>query len=217
MARKYVRDNRGRFASVGATGRGGRLKTASGKKRATQTMKASGGQRAGAIRGKLKRDPAAAGKIGKAKSAGKSYRTRAQAAARQKERSRMMLDQAGGYSRKIRAVSNKQGNLLTGRADRHVTGYKIGPATARDSLLSKSFNRARTRQMRTGSRIMKLNDQRNNLIASTPSARFSKRSNPEYRQLFKLQKSIQTQRSASDFYDTNPRVARSRSGRRRRG
>jgi hypothetical protein len=67
VARKYARDNRGRFASVGATGRGGRLKTASGKKRATQTMKASGGQRAGAIRGKVKRDPAAAGKIGKAK------------------------------------------------------------------------------------------------------------------------------------------------------
>jgi len=43
MARKYARDNRGRFASRGggATARGGRLKTASGKKRATQTMQAS--------------------------------------------------------------------------------------------------------------------------------------------------------------------------------
>jgi len=43
--RRYVRDNRGRFASkgAGATARGGRLKTTSGKKRATQTMKASGG------------------------------------------------------------------------------------------------------------------------------------------------------------------------------
>lgn len=41
--RRYVRDNRGRFASTGATSRGGRLKTASGKKRKTQTMKASGG------------------------------------------------------------------------------------------------------------------------------------------------------------------------------
>jgi len=37
MARKYVRDNRGRFASVGATARGGRLKTASGGRRATVT------------------------------------------------------------------------------------------------------------------------------------------------------------------------------------
>jgi len=43
MARRYARDNRGRFASsgTGATARGGRLKTASGKKRATQTMQAS--------------------------------------------------------------------------------------------------------------------------------------------------------------------------------
>lgn len=40
MARRYARDNRGRFASTGtgATARGGRLKTAAGNKRATQTM-----------------------------------------------------------------------------------------------------------------------------------------------------------------------------------
>lgn len=43
MARRYTRDNRGRFASVGATARGGRLKTAAGNKRATQTAKLSGG------------------------------------------------------------------------------------------------------------------------------------------------------------------------------
>lgn len=39
MARKYVRDNRGRFASVGATSRGGRLRTAAGNKRASQTRR----------------------------------------------------------------------------------------------------------------------------------------------------------------------------------
>ena len=44
MARRYTRDNRGRFASsgAGATARGGRLRTAGGNKRATQTMKAKG-------------------------------------------------------------------------------------------------------------------------------------------------------------------------------
>ena len=49
--RRYVRDNRGRFASkgAGATARGGRLKTASGKKRETQTMKVSGAKAAGTI------------------------------------------------------------------------------------------------------------------------------------------------------------------------
>jgi len=41
--RRYVRDNKGRFASTGATARGGRLATASGNKRATQTMQAEGG------------------------------------------------------------------------------------------------------------------------------------------------------------------------------
>lgn len=49
MARKYSRDNRGRFASVGATARGGRLRTASGKKRETQTAKIKGGGASGTI------------------------------------------------------------------------------------------------------------------------------------------------------------------------
>ena len=64
MARRYARDNRGRFASVGATARGGRLKTAGGNKRQTQTMQASAAPRAGAIRGKVKRDPTAASRVG---------------------------------------------------------------------------------------------------------------------------------------------------------
>ena len=68
MARKYSRDNRGRFASSGsgATARGGRLRTASGNKRKTQTMKAAGAGGAGVMKGKVARDPGAAGKIGKA-------------------------------------------------------------------------------------------------------------------------------------------------------
>jgi hypothetical protein len=41
--RSYARDNRGRFASTGATARGGRLATASGNKRATQTTRIAGG------------------------------------------------------------------------------------------------------------------------------------------------------------------------------
>lgn len=49
MARKYTRDNRGRFSSTGATARGGRLATASGNKRATQTAKIGGGKAAGTV------------------------------------------------------------------------------------------------------------------------------------------------------------------------
>jgi hypothetical protein len=43
--RRYVRDNKGRFASTGATARGGRLRTEAGNKRATRTMQAEGGPR----------------------------------------------------------------------------------------------------------------------------------------------------------------------------
>jgi hypothetical protein len=51
MARKYSRDNRGRFASGGggATARGGRLRTAAGNKRKTQTMEARGAKIASTI------------------------------------------------------------------------------------------------------------------------------------------------------------------------
>ena len=50
-ARRYVRDNRGRFAAAGAgaTARGGRLRTAAGNKRATQTEKLAGGKPGGTI------------------------------------------------------------------------------------------------------------------------------------------------------------------------
>lgn len=49
MARRYTRDNRGRFSSVGATARGGRLRTAAGNKRATQTKAVAGGQPKGTV------------------------------------------------------------------------------------------------------------------------------------------------------------------------
>ena len=49
MARRYARDNRGRFSSTGATARGGRLRTAAGNKRATETTKLSGGKASGTV------------------------------------------------------------------------------------------------------------------------------------------------------------------------
>ena len=49
--RKYARDARGRFASVGATARGGRLRTAGGNQRGTVKVKSDRrSERAGAIR-----------------------------------------------------------------------------------------------------------------------------------------------------------------------
>ena len=66
MARKYSRDNRGRFASsgTGATARGGRLRTATGNKRATQTSQMAAAPRAGTV-----------GKGGKARGSGKPAAT----------------------------------------------------------------------------------------------------------------------------------------------
>ena len=68
MARRYSRDNRGRFASggTGATARGGRLRTAAGNKRATQSTKAAPAKPSGTMAGKLKRNPAAAPKAAQA-------------------------------------------------------------------------------------------------------------------------------------------------------
>jgi len=95
MARRYSRDNRGRFASggsssggggkVGATARGGRLRTAAGNKRATQTTKAAAAKPSGTVAGKVKRNPAAAGKIGQAKAA-KAARFSASETAQRKTR-----------------------------------------------------------------------------------------------------------------------------------
>jgi len=67
MARKYSRDNRGRFASsgTGATARGGRLRTASGGKRATQTMTAASSRPTGAITGRAARTAAGQKVMGK--------------------------------------------------------------------------------------------------------------------------------------------------------
>jgi len=69
---RLTRDNAGKITSVGgegATARGGRLKTAAGNKRAMQTAKVSGGRPAGTMKGKIKRDPGAAGKVGQRKAA----------------------------------------------------------------------------------------------------------------------------------------------------
>jgi hypothetical protein len=67
---RLTRDNAGKITSVGgsgATARGGRLKTAAGNKRAMQTAKVSGVSRASTMKGKVKRDAGAAGKVGQSK------------------------------------------------------------------------------------------------------------------------------------------------------
>lgn len=69
--RTYVRDNRGRFASTGATARGGRLKTAAGNKRKTVTARMAPAKAAGTIgkRKGLKARPVAAKPVAKVRPA----------------------------------------------------------------------------------------------------------------------------------------------------
>jgi hypothetical protein len=63
MARRYARDNRGRFSSTGATARGGRLRTAAGNKRATQTTKLSGDKAGGTVAKPKRLKPQSASKL----------------------------------------------------------------------------------------------------------------------------------------------------------
>lgn len=134
MARKYARDNRGRFASRGggATARGGRLKTASGKKRATQTMQADGAKSSGAIKGRVKRDPAAAGKIGAAKPTSRKD----QLAAGAKKRNA----QADRIDAKVKKL---EGEYRSKDAAFYTQGVK--PA-ARDRMIAKSQQAAQLRE-----------------------------------------------------------------------
>jgi len=103
--RKYTRDNNGRFASTGtgATARGGRLLTAKGNKRKTKTMEAGGTKAAGTIKGKVKRDPGAAGKIGQSKAAAKPTTAKAAPKGKTKTQTLQQADRIMGKLAKRQA------------------------------------------------------------------------------------------------------------------
>jgi hypothetical protein len=132
MARRYSRDNRGRFASggTGATARGGRLRTAAGNKRATQTTKAAAAKPSGAITGKVKRNPAAAGKIGKAKAATKRP-------ARIKGAKINSLDAPNKASSAPKGTIGKTGKIRTAQAfDRNLAAAKLNAPAGRKNAVS---------------------------------------------------------------------------------
>lgn len=195
---------RAQRAAVTRTG-----KAAAAAKAANRT-KLAGGRRAGTV-GKVRALKPAETTVAAKPTV---YRSRAQASARYQERARMTMDKVGGVRNQIRSTTNQQGNILTGRAESQVVRRKVAEGAA--SPASRSATRAMNRSTKIGNRITDLNNQRNQLIASTPSARFRNKSNPEYKQLFKIQKSIQTQQRADDFYSSNPRQASRRAGSRRR-
>ena len=112
MARRYARDNSGRFVSAGtgATARGGRLKTAAGNKRAMQTAKVSGGSQAGTMKGKVKRDPGAANKAERIKPAAAKPAAGSLAANRiemAKGRASVMQDRKDAQNQQLREINAK--------------------------------------------------------------------------------------------------------------
>ena len=132
--RKYVRDNRGRFATTGATARGGRLKTASGKKRATQTVKTkTGGKPAGAIKGKIKRDPGAA----KPAAAKPAKRKTVNTSGASFERRRALAEPKVAANRRLKAEASRplqfSGKKAGGKADQLFN----------DKVAQASYNRQR--------------------------------------------------------------------------
>ena len=143
MARRYSRDNRGRFASggssgggggkVGATARGGRLRTAAGNKRATQTTKAAAAKPSGTVAGKVKRNPAAAGKIGQQ---AKGVTRKDQLAAASKKRNA----QADRIDAKVKKL---EGEYRSKDAAFYTQGAK--PA-GRDRMIAKSQQAAQLRE-----------------------------------------------------------------------
>jgi hypothetical protein len=135
MARRYARDNRGRFApkGAGATARGGRLRTAAGNKRATQTTKVAAANPSGAIAGKVKRNPAAAGKIGQQ---AKAVTRKDQLAAGAKKRNA----QADRIDAKVKKL---EGEYRSKDAAFYTQGVK--PA-GRDRMIAKSQQAAQLRE-----------------------------------------------------------------------
>jgi len=100
--RRYVRDNRGRFASVGATARGGRLRTEAGNKRATVTGRQEGIQPKNTISRNRRAKPEAAAPAPASTSTGRqrvrgNFRPQNTMGARQKNKDPFFYDSDGHH------------------------------------------------------------------------------------------------------------------------
>jgi hypothetical protein len=166
MARRYSRDNRGRFASggTGATARGGRLRTAAGNKRATQTTKAAAAKPSGAIAGKVKRNPAAAGKIGAAKPTSRKDQLAAGAKKRNAQADRIdaKVKKLEGEYRSKDAAFYTQGVKPAGR-DRMIAKSQQAAQLREQSaaLRSKAANAEKMSQRVKGTAASKKQERRN--------------------------------------------------------
>lgn len=130
MARRYARDNRGRFASGGggATARGGRLRTAAGNKRKTQTMQASAAPK---------------GTIGKPRGLKPAVKPAAKAGAADQKSGTVALSQVKRYNaldrarRKEKQTYSRELSRVTGSTDRR----RANAAMPKADLASRKISR----------------------------------------------------------------------------
>jgi len=188
--RKYSRDNNGRFASTGtgATARGGRLLTAKGNKRKTQTIKAGGAKAAGTIKGKVKRDSGAASKIGQSKAAAKPTTRKDQLIAGAKKRNA----QADRIDAKVKKL---EGEYRSKDAAFYTQGVK--PA-GRDRMIAKSQKAAQLREESAALRSKSVNAEK---MASKIKAKPIKSSGGNKR----LERAIKNEAAGSTSYKRNPK------------
>ena len=186
MARRYSRDNRGRFASggTGATARGGRLRTAAGNKRSTQTTKAAPAKPSGTVAGKVKRNPAAAGKTGAAKPTSRKD----QLAAASKKRNA----QADRIDAKVKKL---EGEYRSKDAAFYTQGVK--PA-GRDRMIAKSQQAAQLREQSAALRSKASNAEK---MASKIKNKPTKSSGGNAR----LGRAIKNEAAGSTSYSRNPK------------
>jgi hypothetical protein len=185
---RLTRDNAGKITSVGgsgATARGGRLKTAAGNKRATVTAKASGGSPAGTMKGKIKRDPGAAGKVGQQ---AKPVSRKEQLAAGAKKRNA----QADRIDAKVKKL---EGEYRSKDAAFYTQGVK--PA-GRDRMIAKSQQAAQLREQSAAFRSKAANAEK---MASKIKDKPVKSSGGNAR----LERAIKNEAAGSTSYRRNPK------------
>lgn len=195
-ARKYVRDNRGRFSTTGATARGGRLKTAGGKKRATQTVKAkTGGKPAGALKVKPRSEGQ---KYAKRVQAGKDLK-RSQSVASQKKffaKTQKRLDAAPLAQSK--AAGSKPTSARTSKAptNKAKVAYKRASGDARMRKADLRGADANERRMANSASAKVKNMQRRRATSAPKAGADAPRSKQKARELARVKRAYSNERKA---------------------
>ena len=168
MARKYSRDNRGRFASGGggATSRGGRLATASGGKRKTQVMSKPAGTSApsgtiakggNGVRGSVARSMAAV-------SSGSSRSTKVTGTPKAAAKAPAKAAAAKG------SVADRKKALVRKVSDAALSGKKVSPAV-RGYVKAQQSEKLRMEKTGKGSKAARRMAAAASKTASKPNAK----------------------------------------------